>query len=293
MGELDEFFDLHCDTVTEAFERSVSVTDEQMQLKVKNNGLFKKYTACFSVFTNDSYSAEEAVKRADKIYAVYRSSMPLLSGVTPLLTVENAAALGGDKNNIALWKSRGVCMMSLCWNGENELACGAHCESGGLKPFGRAVIRELERQGIALDLAHINRGGFFEAVSAAQKPFAVSHSCCDSVKAHRRNLTDEQIRLIIKHGGVMGLCFYPEFAGGDVFSGVYKNIRRILRLGGEDIICFGSDFDGAKMSGKLKTSEDVPSLYCYLEKKGLEKELLSKFFYKNAENFFINILHNG
>ena len=93
-------------------------------------------------------------------------------------------------------------------------------------------------------------------------------------------------------GGVMGICFYPDFLGrGDTFELIYAHIYHALELGGENRICFGSDFDGAKMSKELNSLEKAESLYTFLSKKGFDDELLAKIFYKNGENFFNNVLH--
>ena len=101
-----------------------------------------------------------------------------------------------------------------------------------------------------------------------------------------RNLTDEQLRLIGEKNGLIGLCFYPKFLGGDVFEKIYENICRLQGLGLENNIAIGSDFDGADMLPELSDISKVPDLYTYLENRGISAETLKKIFYENAQNYF-------
>lgn len=275
--------DLHCDTVSRALDEGLKQNDKRLQFQSVEG--FKQ-TQVFALFVDDQFKGEAAQKRADALYRFYFSGFKSSKKFHALLSVENAAALGGKVENVKKWADRGCKMMTLTWNGENELSYGASCDEGGLKPFGKSVIREMERHRIAVDLSHINEKSFAAVLDTVSRPFLLSHSCCYSVKPHRRNVKDWQLRELISCGGIIGLCFYPEFLGGDVFESLYENIAHILELGGEKCICLGSDFDGAKMDKKLSNTRDLTSLYDYLNKRGLSEPLLQAIFYKNAENFF-------
>ena len=102
-----------------------------------------------------------------------------------------------------------------------------------------------------------------------------------------RNLTDDKLQLIAEKGGIIGLCFYPEFLGGDVFFKLYENIYHMLKLGLENNIAIGSDFDGAKMDKKLSDVTKIPELYRNLKEKGISEDILDKIFYKNFQNFLL------
>ncbi|MCM1544879.1 MAG: membrane dipeptidase [Ruminococcus sp.] len=289
-----DYFDLHCDTVTTAFAKGIDLASEKLQVNVKISMLFKNYRQCFALWLNDDFHGKAAFKKADELYNFYQSQLPLIEKcvVKPMLTLENAVSLGGELENIALWKSRGVCAMSLTWNGENELACGADVASGGLTALGKKALHEAENQGIVIDVSHLNEDGFCDVSKIAHKPFIASHSNCFSVCPHKRNLKDYQIKEIIACGGLIGINFYPVFLGSNVFEAVYENICHIISFGGENSIAFGSDFDGAKMSRRLKNLSCIPPLRAFLLKKGMDSSLLDKFFSKNSENFFNNVLHN-
>ena len=278
-----DIIDLHCDTVSRALDGKYKQNDKRLQFRTVEN--FNQ-TQFFALFVDDKYKGEAAVIRSEKLYRFYLSGFKSSKDFTALLSVENAAALGGKTENVRKWADRGCKMMTLTWNGENELSYGADCNEGGLKPFGKQAIAEMEKYKIAVDLSHLNEKSFAAVLDTVSIPFVFSHSCCHSVTPHRRNVKDWQLKELISCGGIIGLCFYPQFLGGDVFEKLYENIVHISDLGGEKCICLGSDFDGAKMDKKLSCTNDVRSLYDFLDKRGLDEPLLQGIFYKNAENFF-------
>lgn len=141
---------------------------------------------------------------------------------------------------------------------------------------------------IGCDLSHINEKSFYSAIEYAAFPLA-THSNSKKICNHKRNLTDEQIKLICEKGGIIGFCFYPKFLGGDVFEKLYENIFHIADMGFENHIAIGSDFDGAEMDKKLGKIEKVPDLYTFLKAKGLSDSLLHKIFYENANNYIAKL----
>lgn len=278
------YSDLHCDSVTRAFSRNLSITDGRLAVDIGSEKFIKR-EQCFALWLSDELHGEAAFCYAKKLLDFYKRCENEIKsrGVTPHLTVENASALGGNLNNIAYFKEQGIRMMSLTWNGENELASGADAD-GGLKALGKAAVREMENCGIILDVSHLNEEGFRDVCNTATKPFVASHSNCYDICPHRRNLKKWQIKEIIDRGGLVGINFYPVFLGsGSAFERVRDNIEYILSLGGEDCIAFGSDFDGADMGDELKTAGDVVSLRDYLHRQGISREIAEKVFYRNAE----------
>lgn len=281
-----EYFDLHCDTVNKYFEKAVPFKDTAFKLCPVSK--FVKQKQCFAVFVSDK--EKDANRKREVLYEKYLDLKVKAEnkGAKAYLSLENSKGI----TDAHRWKERGVIMASLTWNGENEFAHGALCKSGGLKEKGKALIKEFERENIVLDVSHLNFSSFSDVCRFTDKPLVASHSNCYTLCEHKRNLMDEQIREIIKRDGLIGLCFYPVFLGkGNVFENIYRNICHIAMLGGENNISLGSDFDGAEMSRRLKTSEDVYSLYEFLRHKSLSEKLISKIFYKNSEKFFGNVLH--
>lgn len=285
-----DYFDLHCDTVTALFsgEKSTQITPE----KAAN---FEKYSQLFAIWMNDLVAPIAAFNKAKAVCDYYYNYIKSFgnSCFHQYLTLENGVSLGDDLNNIEYWKNRGVKAVTLTWNGANSLGYGASFQGErGLTFFGKEAVKELQNAKILVDVSHLNESGFYDCVRLARTPLVATHSNCFSLCGHRRNLKDEQIKALFDLGGIMGICFYPEFLGdGNVFELIYEHIYHALELGGEDNICFGSDFDGAKMNTELNSIEKVDKIYNYLSQKGFEKTLLEKIFYKNAQNFFNNVLH--
>lgn len=279
------FFDLHCDTATECFRLQNSFFREGNAVSAVHSKLFEVWKQCFAVWINDEQP---------KPYSYYRSVIANFKNelnncpynLYPIFTVEGGALLENDISRLSEIANDGVRAIALTWNGKNQIASGSN-EAGGLTAFGKEVISKMNRLGIACDLSHLNRESFWNIIELAEHPLA-THSCCCAVYEHKRNLDDSQLIAIAKREGIIGLCFYPPFLGcGDVYDGIFKNISHMIKLGLENHIAIGSDFDGGKMSSKLDSTKKIPDLRCYLSHCGISDELLEKIFYLNAEKFFI------
>lgn len=280
------FFDLHCDTLTTAFETKQTLFNNMLAVDFNKGYVFSKWTQCFAIWIDDKcknpyYFYQKVLLE----YKHYKQNAP--KNLTPILTVENGTLLENDITRVAALKRDGVKALTLTWNGENCIASGVK-SSGGLKQFGCDVINEMNRLKIACDLSHINQEGFFEAVKIAEYPFA-SHSCCMAVKNHPRNLTDEQILKILDKNGIIGICLYPLFCGDSVFEGIYKNILHLVDLGAKDHIAIGTDFDGCDMSNEVNNITKIVNLYKFLQKRNIAEQTLEKIFYENANNFFLRL----
>ncbi len=286
-----KYFDLHSDTVSRIYEMKTDFNDERLQVNTSHLPCFQEYRQCFALFQDDTRKGECAFCYTKKLLAVYKKHILTKKNDSfhPLLTLENGSALGDDINNIYFWKEQGVKMMSLTWNGENSLGFGALCDDKPLKSFGRAVVREMEKADITVDVSHLSKRGFSSLLDIAEKPFVASHSNCSEIFSVPRNLEKWQIESIIDIGGLIGLNFYPAFLGekkSEIFEKIYENIYYILSLGGENALSIGSDFDGATMSKSLDKVSKVLDLYDFLNRKGLSEKVLHNIFYANAYNFF-------
>lgn len=285
------YSDLHCDTLTRCFEKGESLFDAKGHINYFKIEQLQKYRQCFAVFTDDSKRGDTAFCYFKRLVDFYEKEMEKIKSdkLTAVLTAENGALLGGDSDNVYFMAQKGVKMLTLTWNGENELASGV-LGDGGLKPFGKAVITKMEKSGVYIDVSHLNEKSFYGVAAFAKTPLIASHSNCFSLVPHRRNLKDEQIKLIIESGGLIGLCFHAPFllcGGLGSFEMLYRNIHRILSLGGEDAICFGSDFDGGAPESCIDSLQKVKNLYAYLKGRGLCGQLLEKIFFSNAQKLFL------
>jgi membrane dipeptidase len=128
------------------------------------------------------------------------------------------------------------------------LAGGARVK--GLTDFGREYVRRLNAGRIFVDLAHISREGFFDAVAVHDRtqPLIVTHTGVNGVHPHWRNLDDEQIRAIADTGGTIGVMYQSSFLGPSILRGraewVVQHLEHVVRVGGEACGSLGSDWDG-------------------------------------------------
>lgn len=279
------YFDLHCDTVTAMADGKADCA-----IALNNSGVFERYTQAFAIWINDSVSSDIAFQKAGEYYTYFKEHILCSKNrsFAPFLTLENAISFGNSLDNITTWKKRGVRAVTLTWNGANALGYGSSFpDAGGLTEYGKEALSEMNRLGIVADVSHLNRSGFYDCISLSKAPVIATHSNCAALCPHTRNLDDEQLRALFSVGGLLGICYYPLFLGnGNVFELIYEHIYHALELGGENLVCFGSDFDGAKMDSSLNSLQDVKNLRAFLGRKGFDDALLDKLFFCNAQNFF-------
>lgn len=110
---------------------------------------------------------------------------------------------------------------------------------------------------------------------------------------HRRNLTDDQIRLIANKGGVIGLNFAQSFLGTSRISLIEDIVRHSLyirNVGGSDVVALGTDFDGIRPDTEIEDAGDMMRLYDAFRKAGLSERDTHKIFNDNAERLLQTIL---
>jgi len=165
-----------------------------------------------------------------------------------ILSLESAGGLQGEWWALRLLHRLGLRLLGPTWNHANWACDGAMEPRGaGFTKAGRQLITECEKLGILIDVSHLSDRGFWELAERATRPFFASHSNVRSIVRNPRNLTDDQIRAIIKVNGVIGITFVPWFAASEDparIEDVLRHVEHVCSLGGEKHVAFGSDFDG-------------------------------------------------
>lgn len=212
-----------------------------------------------------------------------------------LLNIEGAEGIQGSLGLLRNYYRLGVRMMGLVWNHRNEVASGVGEEGyrGGLTPFGREVVREMNRLGMLIDLSHITPPGFFDVLEISEDPVLFTHGNCRALFDHRRNLTDEQIKALAEHGGVFGISFVRAFLGGEsaTLETVAEHIDHVCQLlGNADHVAYGSDFDGADMPQGLEDVAHLPELTAALVRRGYRESDLEKILGGNYLRVFERVL---
>lgn len=211
-----------------------------------------------------------------------------------LLSLEGGGCLQGNPAYLRVLYQLGVRGTGLTWNPANELADGCRePRGGGLTAAGMAVVKEMTRLGMWIDLAHLADAGVADILRLTDGPVMASHANARAVHHHPRNLTDDVIREIVKRRGWIGLTFEGAFVDDPAqasIDGVFRHIDHMLELGAEDALGFGSDFDG--------TANPVPGLshagdYAVFSKQLTERygeAIAQKLTFTNFEAFLQQVL---
>ena len=154
----------------------------------------------------------------------------------------------------------------------------------------KAAVREMEKENILVDVSHLNDPGFADLLEVATKPFVATHSNARALCSHKRNLTDDMIREMVRRDCLIGLNYFVKFLrdDGDVKSldDLYRHAMHFFELGARKNLALGSDFDGSVLPECLNTPAKVASFYEYLLSRGISQEDADGVFYKNAQAFF-------
>ena len=152
-----------------------------------------------------------------------------------LLGIENASALQESFELLQEFHRRGVRYVTLTHSADNQVgdSCTGQGTWGGLSPFGRRLIPEMNRRRMLIDVAHAADSTIRDVLALSERPIAYTHGACRALACHRRNLPDELIRGIAERGGVVCISIYPPFLD-DAFVRTLAESGLEARLSVED-----------------------------------------------------------
>ena len=233
--------------------------------------------------------------------------------VGSLLGLEGGHAI---ENSLALLREyyeRGARYMTLTHNVTLDWADAAldSAKHGGLTPFGKEVVREMNRLGMIVDLSHVSPGTMSDALSVTESPVIFSHSGARALVNHPRNVPDSILARVPKNGGVVMVPFVTSFVNADVFADdealakvkkedvaqwraahprpkatikdVADVIEHVRKVAGVDHVGIGSDFDG--ITENVVGLEDVsmyPAIFAELARRGWTDAELAKLANQNV-----------
>ena len=205
--------------------------------------------------------------------------------IAVLAGIEGGHALEGKVEAIEMFAERGVRYLGPLHLWPNALGGTSRKpkRDDGLTAHGRDVVLECERRGVIIDLAHINRRGFFEVLELTRLPLMVTHTGVNGVHPMWRNLDDDQLRAVAARGGCIGIIFARQFLGGASIDAVVAHVEHVIKIAGEDAPALGSDFDGFVVPPEgLEDIAALPNLTVALSRRGIAPRVLEKILGGNA-----------
>ena len=145
--------------------------------------------------------------------------------LSAMIGIENAYSLGHDLARLDAAYARGARYLGVVHVGNNDLCTSslpnaslheAKASTVGLSEFGRAAVRRANELGIMVDISHASDACVHDVLTVSTAPIIASHSSARALVDHPRNLSDELIRAIATHGGVIQVVAYKEFVKRDI-----------------------------------------------------------------------------
>ncbi len=237
-----------------------------------------------------------AIEESDKLALATNSAEVLANAkrgqVSAIIEIEGLHPLSGEIDRIDWFFERGARIFTLTWNNSNSWAASCMAEeNSGLTSAGREAIARINSLGGLVDFSHSGEKTFWDAMEILEKPPICTHSCCKAIKNSPRNLSDDQIRAMIDHDGVIGINFFPGFLSSKKYSAtdardVADHIQYIIGLGGEKNIGLGSDFDGVQCLPGMTDCTGIVSITEELLRRGIADDVILGILGRNFLRIF-------
>jgi len=270
----------------------------------------------FAAYIQPEYKIERALHRVvqliDSFYQMLHANQAKMSLLTKvgdveeaekqgkiaaMLSIEGGEAVEADLSVLRMLHRLGVRAMTLTWNERNQIADGAAegRTKGGLTNFGIELVSEMNRVGMVVDVSHLSDAGFFDVIETSKRPIIASHSNCRALCNHRRNLTDEMIKLLAEKDGVMGMNFAPAFVDENqsnaTLERILDHIDHVVKVAGVEHVGLGSDYDGIESCPKgLEDVTKMPSITEGLLRRHYSEDDILKVLGGNFLRVFKNVI---
>jgi membrane dipeptidase len=278
--------DTHDDTTQRFFTKDYDLGERNAEghvdiprmLEGGMNGIF------FSIWIDGRIVGPPAVEKAlDQIDAVrenakkYSNDMMLArtaddvrrahaqGKIAALMGVEGGHMIGNDIRMVRVFADLGVRYMTLTHFYNDEWADSSTDKPAhnGLTDFGKDVVREMNRQGMLVDISHVSDKTFYDALEVSKAPLIASHSSCRALCNHPRNMTDDMIKALAAKGGVIQINYEKSFidqAYKDAYDketgGVVQHLGDLTKSCNNDESCIAREI--AKMHQKLTAEGKLP-----------------------------------
>lgn len=312
------FADMHCDTITTLYDKIAKGSKETLKENTlhidftkleKSRYLLQNFAVFFDKNVTPENLYEEAMLRIQFFLNELAQNADIIRQVTTcdeiwqnekenrisaLLTLEGGESLEGNVDNLVKFHEKGVRMITLTWNYDNELGhCHFDTEGRGLTKLGFEVVERMEELHMIPDVSHGSDALFWDVYKTAKKPFVASHSNARSIYNRTRNMSDDMIRALSEHGGVMGMNFFAGFTsaksredGMCYMEDMLKHMKHVVNVGGIDCLGLGSDFDGIGTDVEWKDAGGMEILLDGMKKAGFSSVECDKICRENVMRLY-------
>ena len=168
--------------------------------------------------------------------------------IAALIGVEGGHMIGNDLRVLRMFGDLGVRYITLSHFYNDEWADSSTDKPAhnGLTDFGKDIVREMNRQGIMVDISHVSDKTFYDALEVSKAPLIASHSSCRALCNHVRDMSDDMIKALAAKGGVIQINYERSFidqaykdASDKLSGGVVAAFDQFKKECGDDQECFG------------------------------------------------------
>ena len=290
------YFDLHCDTLVAAYDKSSNIYNDKLYASISKLKHASPYIQIASIWSDYRLSSNEAFSKALNVISFAKNqNIEITTNLNHsisqayILGIEDARILEYDLSRIDTLYSLGIRVITLNWKDASCIGGGWNTEIG-LTDFGKEVIKKCASLGIIVDLSHSSSQVFYDTLALSDKlafvPIA-SHSNSFSICSHKRNLTDFQLKSLFDIKSIVGISLVGEHLGQNpTINTIISHIEHIFRLGGERCLCLGCDLDGTdSLPIGISSVEDIYKLYDIICDY-FGNNLAKRIFFHNAYDFF-------
>jgi len=168
--------------------------------------------------------------------------------IAALMGVEGGHMIGNDIRVVRIFGDLGVRYMTLSHFYNDEWADSSTDKPAhnGLTDYGKEIVREMNRQGIMVDISHVSDKTFYDALEISKAPLIASHSSCRALCNHVRDMSDDMIKALAAKGGVIQINYEMSFidqaykdASDKLSGGVVAMVDRLRKECGDNEDCMG------------------------------------------------------
>ena len=185
--------------------------------------------------------------------------------IAALMGVEGGHMIGNDIRMVRIFADLGVRYMTLSHFYNDEWADSSTDKPAhnGLTDFGKDIVREMNRQGMVVDISHVSDKTFYDALEVSKAPLLASHSSCRALCNHVRDMSDDMIKALAAKGGVIQINYEKSFidqaykdASEKETGGVVAHMSELTKSCNNDEACVSREM--AKMQAKLTAEGKLP-----------------------------------